>query len=92
MTDTGITGLNILPTRMLYITVHAQLRASCLMFTPKRVAAFLKRRNITPPFHIEKVADCSLYLAANVAHFLTKRGCWYFIHLFTSVSSSKPAE
>ena len=36
-------------------------------------AAFFKRRNITPPFHI-KAADCSLYLAANVAHFLSKRG------------------
>ena len=28
MTDTGITGLNILPMHMLYVTLHAQLRAS----------------------------------------------------------------
>ena len=44
------------------------------MFMSTPVTAFLKRRNITPPFHIDKTADCSLYLAANVAHFLTKRG------------------
>ena len=28
MTNTGVTGLNILPTHVLYVTVHAQLRAS----------------------------------------------------------------
>ena len=61
ITDTGITGLNILATHMLYITVYAQLRASRHMCTPTQVAAFLKRRNITPPFQIDRTADCSLY-------------------------------
>ena len=37
---------------------------------------FLKRTNITPPSHTDQTADCSLYLAANVAHFLTKSGLW----------------
>ena len=45
------------------------------MFTPTPVAACWKRRNITPPFHMDKAADCSLYLAANVPPFLSKRGC-----------------
>ena len=36
------------------------------------MACTVVRRNITPPFHIiDKAADCSLYLVANVAHFLT---------------------
>ena len=64
-----------------YVVHHCSCPTSCFMsrhmFTPTLVAALLKRRNITPPFHVDKVADCSLHLPANVAHFLTNRGCWY---------------
>ena len=45
------------------------------MFTPTPVVASLKRRNSTSLFQVDKAADCSLYLAANVALFLSKKGC-----------------
>ena len=85
MTDTGITVLNILPT-------HCSSPTSCFasrhMFTPTLVAAFWKRRNITPPFHIDKAADCSLYPAANVLPFLSKKGCCWPIRFFQVKNSS----
>ena len=50
---------------------HAQLHASHHVTTTP-VAAFWRRRNITPPFQIDKAAHCSLYLAANVPSCLSK--------------------
>ena len=56
---------------ILYVTVHAQLHASHHML-PTPVVAFWERRNIKPP--LDGVAECSLYLPANVLPFPSKRG------------------
>ena len=54
------------------------------MFTPTPVAAFWKRRIITPPFWIDKAAHCSLYFTANVTPFLSKKSSWFPDRLITS--------